>query len=121
MMVLYMVSAIGISYSMHYCSGKFKEVCFTADTEKNCCGDSEKDGCCTDKVVSFKCKDSHTPAAYEEGTEVFYFVLPLVVRYGCPSYTGNLLVRGTTIVSGLPPPVHLSRPPVYLLNCVFRV
>lgn len=60
-LVCYMASAIGVSYALHYCGSHFKEVCFTADTEKDCCGSHEKPGCCHDDVIKVKIKDSHAP------------------------------------------------------------
>lgn len=63
-MLCYMANAIGMSFSMHYCGGSFRQVCFTADTEKNCCGEGEKSGCCKDHFVKAKFKDDHTPKAF---------------------------------------------------------
>lgn len=66
LMVLYMAAAVGFSFSLHYCGGEYEGVHFTADVEKNCCGESEhSDDCCQNKVVSAKYKDDHTPSAFK--------------------------------------------------------
>jgi hypothetical protein len=120
-LVIYMASAIGVTYSLHYCSGKFKEICFTADTEKNCCGVQESDGCCTDKVTTVKCKDSHTPAGHTIvpiGIAEAVAALPAII-YHAYSFPPRELTH--FIFKGPSPPLLCQGLPIYLRNRVIRV
>ena len=119
-MLTYMASAIGFTFSLHYCGGSFKEVCFTSDTEKNCCGTKEKaGGCCSDKVVKIKCKDSHSPAAHSVLPDLNYYISP-VTQFVCTVVKRTAKGYQTFVFNDTsPPPVRGV--PIYLKNRVFRV
>ena len=116
----YMASAIGFSFSLHYCGGKFKEVCFTSDTEKNCCGTKEKAGhCCEDKVISAKYKDNHTPSVKAILSHAFLECLvPTYFEFTAANTRDEKFTR--YIAKDLPPPLS-SKVPLYLLNRVIRI
>jgi hypothetical protein len=120
LMVTYMAGAIGFSYSLHYCGGHFKGVCFTSDTEKGCCGNGKhKKNCCKDKVVSAKCKGSHTPSAKAVLSKVF-FIQAILVHAELP-VNNNVYAGFPAYVSSDPSPPFTSSVPIYLLNRVLRV
>lgn len=120
LMMIYMASVIGVTYSLHYCGGKFKEVCFTSDTEKNCCGTKERSrGCCSDKVVSAKCKDSHSPAVHSILPDLFYGIVH-VVHFTFPVEKRTAIGYQTYVFSDASPP-PIQGVPIYLMNRVFRV
>ncbi len=122
LMVTYMACAIGFTFSFHYCGGKFMEICFTSDTDKNCCGTKEKaGGCCEDKVVSAKHKDNHAPSAKALIAKVFFLDF-----IALPSFAFKAeKIRGedfsTYIAKDLPPPLIVSKIPLYLLIRVLKI
>lgn len=62
--VFYFAVASGITVSLHYCGGKFKEASlFHSSNEEGCCGSKKKSkGCCNEKEASIKIKDNHNPS-----------------------------------------------------------
>lgn len=119
-MVTYMAGAIGFTFSLHYCGGKFKEVCFTSDTEKDCCGTREKShNCCEDKFVSAKVKDAHTPAAKAILSNPFYCIVPapqLIYSNFVPEEYPSF-----TCTTYAPSPPVRQNVPIYIMNRVFRI
>jgi hypothetical protein len=122
-MMTYMASAIGFSFSFHYCGGSFHGICFTADTEEDCCGTKEQsNGCCEDKVVSAKFKDDHSPT--------FFSIIPKVILDFLPvlrmTFVHVAVQKGIHAVSinnkGPSPPALGSRGiPIYLFIRVLRL
>ncbi len=114
-----MVNAIGMSFSMHYCGGTFKQVCFTADTEKNCCGEGERSGCCHNQVVSAKIKDAHSPADLSFSLKSVYESIEvkpyaLIIQTAIPE-------KGTYYIAHGPSPPLLHKIPIYLLVRNLRI
>jgi hypothetical protein len=62
--VFYFAVASGITVSLHYCGGKFKEFSlFHSSNEEGCCGSKKKSkGCCNEKTTVIKVKDNHNPS-----------------------------------------------------------
>lgn len=62
--VFYFSVASGITVSLHYCGGKFKEFSlFHSSNEEGCCGSKKKSkGCCNEKTTVIKVKDNHNPS-----------------------------------------------------------
>lgn len=120
LIVTYMASAIGFSYSLHYCGGHYKYVCFTSDTEKGCCGKNEhKSNCCKDKVIKAKFKSNHNPVAKAVLGKVF-FECTTVHQLAISS--SNYAADGyRTYISSDPSPPGSSDCPIYLLNRVLRI
>ncbi len=120
MMVSYMASAIGLTFSLHYCGGSYKEICFTSDTEKNCCGTKEKSrGCCEDKVIKAKIKDDHSSSSKAFFSKIVFeqAVVLWQVYFGEHSnYNGNYVFIANDSSPPLVPPL-----PIYLLNRVLRI
>lgn len=120
MMFLYMASAMGFSFSLHYCGGHYKQLCFTSDTEEGCCGESEhKSNCCEDKVISAKYKDDHTAYAKIILPKMFFAdaapVYPSITLSGISYNTHDGYVANDSS-----PPI-VSDVPIYLMNRVLRI
>jgi hypothetical protein len=120
LMVTYMASAIGFTYSLHYCGGHYKYVCFTSDTEKGCCGKNEhKTNCCKDVVIKAKFKNNHNPSAKAILSHTnFECIAPTRFEFTVTKARDDKFAR--YIAKDLPPPLS-SQVPLYLLNRVFRI
>jgi hypothetical protein len=123
-MIAYMAAAIEFSFSFHYCGGEYHSICFTSDTEKDCCGEMEagNDGCCEDKVVSAKHSNDHAPSVFNILTNTLstVFILPNVHHY----YFYPIRYKGLRSIKfdrkGPAPPL-ISGIPLYLLIRVLRI
>lgn len=119
LLIAYSASAIGLSFSLHYCGGHLKNICFTSDTEKNCCGKNEhKSHCCKDKHFSAKFKDDHSRSVYTVLIEMAAAV-PVTVVHQQRSLCYAETAYSTSFPTINSPPWR--NVPVYLLNCTFRI
>ncbi|MCD6012326.1 MAG: hypothetical protein K0Q79_2188 [Flavipsychrobacter sp.] len=118
-MVAYTAAAINFTFSFHYCGGAFHGICFTSDTEADCCGvDVMDDDCCSDKIVSAKFKDDHTPAA--KAALSMYGWDWIVPYYTVPVHFVNTYVSHRVLHTGHSPPI-LGTVPIYLFVRVLRL
>ena len=64
LMLLYVIPAIGVNVSMHYCGGELVSVSHKLSEKKKClCSPNKmKKGCCEDKQQTFKIDDSQQKA-----------------------------------------------------------
>lgn len=121
-MVGYTASAVEVSFSFHFCGDHFRYVCFTDDTEEDCCGENEKNThCCTDKVVKAKLRGEQSAAGkivlHHHGAFAVLPDLPSCVFF----YTGpTLLSKEPSIVCDSSPP-RAPDIPIYLKNRVLRI
>jgi len=118
-----MAAAVGFSCSFHYCGGEYHGLCFTADTEKDCCGTTEdSDGCCEDKVVRAKYKDDHTPSAFKVVvlSKILQIFLP-TGSYPHASYRAFAGIRSSGHYYKGPAPPLLRGIPLYLFIRVLRL
>jgi hypothetical protein len=119
-LVTYMATAFGFTCTLHYCGGKFKEICFTDDTEKNCCGIKEKSShCCQDQVISASFKGSHAPSYHTFSPKVFCAMLPVQAHQSAPYSLP--VCNGYGPVNNYRPPPLISAVPRYLMQCSIRV
>lgn len=116
-----MASAVGFSFSYHYCAGHYKGICFSSDTEKDCCGENEHEtNCCKDKIVKAKIKDdqSHSLKAIL-GKIIFkaglsqYPTVSISCAVHCEEYTSS-------VANDSSPPT-IGSVPIYLMNRVLRI
>lgn len=116
-----MMSSTGIAMEVHYCMGKKAGVDFFKVENEKCkkCGMIEKKGgCCNDEHKFFKlnteCKNS-SPYLLTQFFNGDALVLQSNDFYlsHFPCNTSNV------IISDYPPDKH--SPPIYILNCVFRL
>lgn len=115
-----MASAIGFTYSLHYCGGHYKGIFFTSDTEKGCCGKGKhKKNCCNDKVITAKFKSNHAASVKAILGKVFFECT--AIQYPVITLTHNLADGYRTYISSDPSPPILSDIPIYLLNRDLRI
>ena len=116
-----MMSSTGIAMEVHYCMGKQSGVDFFKVENQKCkkCGMTEKKGgCCNDEHKFYKlnaeCKNSspyllttslHVDALLFQTKDFYFFQIPY---------------NRSNLLSGDYPPDKNS-PPIYILNCVFRL
>ncbi|MBP7388750.1 MAG: hypothetical protein KA841_00020 [Chitinophagales bacterium] len=60
LLFIYMIPAIGISVTGHYCGGRLVEVTLNLPEDGTCvCGNKKKSDCCKTKTISIKLKEVH--------------------------------------------------------------
>lgn len=121
LMVAYMAGAISFSFAFHYCGGSFHGVCFTSDTEADCCGvDAMDDDCCNDKIVSAKFKDDHTPSIKAFLSKPVAEAVAPIVHCAVPAYIAGPSFAHRILHTGHSPPI-LGAVPIYLFVRVLRL
>jgi hypothetical protein len=119
LLIAYMASVVGFSFSFHYCGKHFRYITFSHDTEKGCCGKNErKSKCCSDKIVKAKIKDDCTqPAKAVFGKIMLHGVIHFRPR---PQQKICYDVRHYFVANDSSPPFDRSTP-IYLANRVIRI
>ncbi len=122
LMSVYTASAVEVSFSFHFCGESFRYVCFSGDTEEDCCGEYEKNTrCCTDKVIKAKIKDDQAAAG-----KVIADHSPCVevATYPIDPIPTNLRITWAAeepcIACNSSPP-GCNEIPIFLKNRVFRI
>jgi hypothetical protein len=55
MLLVYMPAMAGVGFSSHFCEGKYKSTdVFSFSKQSCCCGETEKDDCCSDQIKVVK-------------------------------------------------------------------
>lgn len=124
LMIAYMAAAIGFSFSFHYCGGEYHGICFTSDTEKDCCGEMEEgnDGCCEDKVISAKHNSDHAPSLSNVLVNTLAPVFILPARYHHHFYSASYnSLRAIRYGRKGPAPPLISGIPLYLFIRLLRI
>lgn len=117
---IYTLSIFGISIKEFYCCGNLKTVTLSVASQEKDQGEmaNTKSGCCETKYHFFKIKDSHlVKGASTLPAKTFTDFIPFI-----------FIEPKTKIINGQPlaingshaPPI-LSRVPIYISNCVFRI
>ena len=116
-----MMSSTGIAMEVHYCMGEKAGVdFFKVENEKcNKCGMTEKKGgCCSDEHKFYKlkaeCKNA-SPFVISH-----FFNVDAVVLQSNVFDLSHFFSNTTNLISGGYPP-DKNFPPIYILNCVFRI
>ena len=118
-LVCYMVSAIGLSCSLHYCGKHFREICFTDDTEKNCCGKHEQPGCCHDDVIKVKVSDNHAPSHFSFAQQDWQAIAsPIIYYYEGTNFQATEITLSLYACDPSPPGYG---PPAYILYRNLRI
>lgn len=119
LMMTYMASAIGFTFSFHYCGSHFKNICFTSDTEKGCCGKNEhKTNCCKDKTITAKFKDNHVNAAKVFSSKVN---IEHSINNCYLSITRRLIQSSSISISNDTSPPYCTNIPIYIKNRTFLI
>lgn len=117
--MLYGASGSGVTFQLHYCCGKFKSIEWK-QVKDDGCGSRHTMGdkpCCEYKAVSFSEDHDHTnPELAVKAFKVNAMAIPA----GAVSVSGELVLnRHLPVV--LPAQTLLAKPPLFLLNRVFRI
>jgi hypothetical protein len=118
LLMIYGLSSFGITVNFHYCCGKLKTVQLSNVEKKNCGMQKKMAGkmCCGDKTFELKVKSDYNSQA----SCTFSPLSPVIFSAYYPEQTFNTqyLILNTRY---LQPPSLGSPPPLYILNCVYRV
>ena len=117
----YMIPAVGLSVTVHYCGGKFTSISVLASDNPKCaCGKKAiKKHCCKDETTIFKIKDTQnlsktlTPSFSQK-----FLFLPHSFQVNNHRFPEVSLV--STIPFLHPPPLQKSRS-LFLLHGVFLI
>ena len=120
-MMLYIVPAIGVNVSAHFCGSELMAVSHKMSAMEKCfCGSQKmKKGCCEDKEQTFKMDDSQQKAElFSQSFANPFYLLPAVTEiFPIPGIFETAFQKETTLF----PPPPLFKRPIYLLNRVFRI
>lgn len=110
---LYLTAASGITVSLHYCGGKFKEISlFHPLKEKKCCCAKKKSkDCCNEKSAFVKIKDTHQNSASQKVSSSFaklIYAIAISTSFSFPQSSASLVVANYHA----PPLIYHS--PIYL-------
>lgn len=117
---LYIIPAIGVSVQAHYCGGKLASVSLTASKADSCaCGSKQsKKKCCSNKTFSIKTKDSQqSPFELNPEFKAFKFQLLRTIKQKFNLQSARTV--NSFYINHHPPDV--VKPPLFLLNRVFRI
>lgn len=68
---MYAIAVMGFTLSVHYCGAQVNSVTIGTQPKKCCCETNGKeakdDGCCSNKVITAKVTDNHTPGSQVKG------------------------------------------------------
>lgn len=122
LMFLYLLPAIGVTVSAHYCGGKVTSVSFNPfDTKHKCpCGSKKmKKDCCKDETKTFKLKNEQQKA-HQFTLKVFkvFTFQPVLVDNFTFSYQQPLILNDYSTTDH--PPDNIKHP-LYIRHCVFRI
>jgi hypothetical protein len=122
LMIFYLIPAVGVTVSAHFCGGELMTISHFDKGEKKCsCGNKKmQKGCCEDKQLTFKTDDSHQKTEFP----VPKFVPVLAVMPALHTTMDRLpfVARDLNAVNyRLFHPPSLYKKPLYLLHRVFRI
>ena len=116
-----MMSSTGVAMEVHYCMGKKAGVDFFKVENEKCkkCGMTEKKGgCCSNEHKFFKLSSECKNVSPYLLTH-FFNVDDLVIQSN-DFYLSHFPCNTSNVISSDYPPDKNS-PPIYILNCVFRI
>ena len=118
----YLIPAIGVSVSTHYCGGKLTMVSLNYSDGHDCsCGSKEmKKDCCKDERTYIKLKNEQQKTQQVTVNPFKNFGKPIPVCNTIQAYIQPFLTSRFSNYY-LPPPEQKSGQPIYLLHQVFRV
>lgn len=115
----YLIIVSGVTFNLHYCGGKLKNVSVLTNNEEGCCGSKKKSkGCCKDKTSVIKVEDSHQLSHVAKINSISFISLEI----SCVQLLFDL--EGNSIASKIPhihPPPVIYDNPIYLKNQVFLI
>ncbi len=120
LLMIYSISAIGITVHFHYCMDRFAGCSLTDQSDKPCpkCGMIEhKEGCCSDVHKIIKLSEDHQKVSYSLKPVLLDhgYSLPLVLNESSFDQATFYLFRMS------PDPPLLNRPRLHIQHCVFLI
>jgi hypothetical protein len=120
LVLIYSMSAFGVSLKEFYCCGKLESisVTFAGAKKDKCSKDDNTDLCCKTKFHVLKVKDTHVaPADLSLPFKYCTEQLPLATSYDELHFNFSEV----KITNGSHAPPVKKAVPIYIYNCVFRV
>lgn len=121
LLFLYLIPAIGVNISAHYCGGELASVSHEFSEKKKCsCSPKKmKKGCCEDKQQTFKMDNSQQKAELisQKFNAPFQFQLTVPTIFQIPVVFESIDRVDYTLFH----PPNLFKQPIYLLNNVLRI
>ena len=120
-MFFYLVPAIGLAVSSHYCGGKLTSFSLIyPDTKKCNCGNKQMEkNCCKDKIQILQLKDDQQKEPQFSFNLISSFDYQLAILYCCVLHvTSNKVIN--RLYSNNYPPGDLKLP-LYIQHSVFRI
>lgn len=117
---LYVVSAIGMTVTAHYCGGQLTSLGFNQTSLEKCkCGNAKmKKNCCQTKTCSFSIKDFQDKTAEINASFTHFDCYPDIFTATNKSFTSTFAKQN--FFNHHPPP-FIIKSPLYLTNQVFRI
>jgi hypothetical protein len=115
------MSSTGIAMEVHYCMGKKVGVDFLKVENEKCkkCGMIEKKGgCCNDEHKFYKLNAEYKNASHNVFTQFFH--ADELIFQTKDFFHFDFLCNRLNIIRGEYPP-DKNYPPIYIMNCVFRL
>ena len=121
--LIYLVSVSGVAWGNFYCCGKLKETFLFSSKQavkisKSCKG-NKLPGCCDTKTFFSKVKDNHSPSNAVKVADTFGKKLLQSNAFELPISQSTYFVTGSFTPLHAPP--LISKQPVYLSICTFRI
>ena len=122
--LLYLCTATGTTFSLHYCMGKFTGYSFRESHSKKCskCGMVKKsgwdNGCCKDEQKQLKLDDYHKLAENYFSWNLLSPIALILTFF--PDYDSRIIPVSEQYPVSNAPPLR-SNLPAYLRFCVFRI
>lgn len=119
-MIMYLIPAIGVHVSAHFCGGKLTSVSHYGIEKKKCFCSSKKmnKSCCDDKQLTLKIdKQQKTELQVLKCYNPIAFLPAVPVTFQAP-YTIQSIDR---VNYSIYHPPNLYKQPLYLLNSVLRI
>ena len=122
LMLLYLIPAIGVNLTQHYCGGNLAFVSHKFSEKKTCvCGPKKmKKGCCEEKHQSFKIDDSQLKAHSIVSDFTGFSPADITTSHSFPIEI-NLLGYVSEISDTSLHPPNLYKRPIYILNRTLRI
>lgn len=120
-MFLYLIPAVGITVSAHYCGGKLASLSIGEEQGKTCaCGSKKMKGsCCEFETINIKLKDTQQKIASPAWNyEVAQIAEPLL-RFDITAFYVPVFETEKVFYAIHPP--DLPKQPLYIRNCVFII
>jgi len=116
---IYSLGTMGFSLKQFYCCGKLKSITLSLaiDTKQKCSKGDAK-GCCDNKYLFFKVKDTHISADKISNPANHFTDLHIYTPTFCLT---AFAVQRTSIANSTHAPPLIKVVPVYISNCVFRI